>query len=300
LRICPCPNSITNEEELHDFAIPYQIDYPIYFLKDEYKTPIVIFNLKNRLDDKGFILNKNAKDFKGQKILIQNSIYRMPVRINFGGFYSKVLFEDAADFFKQFGQVYQLTFFEERNGYVIFNTPLDSQNCWNAFDNQIRKYENSIISISIPDDIDLDLCKDLTSFQTDPKPPSNKIPVNKNTIFSEPQRALGNSNTSMKSTSSIKIEYNQKKSILIEKPSTPKHLEKTIAFSSKLSEILIIKEDSSKESASEKENKNIQQQQISSKENPKTLLLSGFGNHHINSKIIDQWLDHYSEGVIRA
>jgi RNA recognition motif-containing protein len=139
--------------------------------------------LKNCLDDKGFIFNKNAKDFKAQKILIQNSIYRIQVRINFVGFYSKVLFEDAVDFFKQFGQVYQLILCEEGSGFIVFNTPLDSQNCWDSFNNQIQRYENSIISISIPDDIDLDGCKDLTSFQTDTKPSSNKIHVNRTQLF---------------------------------------------------------------------------------------------------------------------
>jgi RNA recognition motif-containing protein len=141
LMIKPCPSSLSNEKELRLFAQPYEIVHPIYFFEDEDGIEIVIFNLKNLIDDKDFILLKNEKVYQGQKIFIQQSIYKIPTRLNFRGFPRTTIFEEALDFFSEFGNIFQLTLFDDRNGYIVFISPIESQKFWNQFESQMQHME---------------------------------------------------------------------------------------------------------------------------------------------------------------
>jgi RNA recognition motif-containing protein len=108
LLIKHCQNSILNEKELKKFDQSDNIDHQIYFFEDEDGTLIVNFNLKNRIDVKKFILSKNENIYQGEKIYIQYSIYKIPTHLNFLGFPTTTTFEEAFDFFSQFGKVFQL------------------------------------------------------------------------------------------------------------------------------------------------------------------------------------------------
>jgi RNA recognition motif-containing protein len=156
LMIKPCPPSISNENELQKFLMPYLIDLPIYFFKDENGIPIVIFNLKDQIDDKALILTRNVNDYQSQQIFVEKSIYKIPNRLNFHGFLSTTCYKEALDFFSELGEVFHLTLFDNKNGFIVFNYPIESQKCWEHFENQMKTYKDAIISISISGGIYLD------------------------------------------------------------------------------------------------------------------------------------------------